>query len=316
MLQDFCPMKINQKNMKTGLFAIILFAGISFLSSCTSTETEEGDDLTTEASAKEDNLNQAQQVLYSMPSPFELASLLKNSGATFNKDLINSPDNVSNYTTSKSRALNLGIYGADLSYASIFGQTQEALKYLSCVKALTADLGISGAFDPETMNRIDKTMGKKDETERDDELQQIVSEAYLTANAFLKDNERAKTASLILAGGWVEGLYIAASLSGKTEKNQDLLMMMAEQKFSLENLVALLEEYEEDQHVAEVLKDMNELMALYNKIEESSTSAVNVNTDTVKNVTEIGGDAIVSLSPELAAEIAAKITAIRNTYIQ
>lgn len=301
--------------MKTGSIAIVLFMAVSFFWACTSTETEETSETSTVDSEKEE-LNQAQQVLYSMPSPFELASLLKNSGATFNKELINSPDNVSKYTTSKSRALNLGIYGADLSYASIFGQTQEAMKYLQCVKGLTESLGISAAFDTETMNRIDKSMAKKDERERDDELQQIVSEAYLTANAFLKDNERAKTASLILAGGWVEGLYIAASLSKNTDKNQDLIVMMAEQKFSLENLVALLEAYEEDQQVAEVLKDMNELMALYNKIEESSSAAVEVSTDTVKNITEIGGDAVVTLTPELAVEISAKISAIRNAYIQ
>lgn len=308
-------MKFNDKFMKTSSIAVILIALMSFFSACSSSDNEETSETTKVADEKED-LNQAQQVLYSMPSPFELASLLKNSGATFNKELINSPENVAKYTTSKSRALNLGIYGADLSYASIFAQTQEALKYLNCVKKLTEDLGISAAFDSETMNRVNKTMEKKNDQERDDELQQIVSEAYLTANAFLKDNERAKTASLILAGGWVEGLYIAASLSNKTEKNQDLLLMIAEQKFSLENLVALLEAYEEDQQVAEVLKDMNELMALYNKIEESATASVEVSTDTVKNVTEIGGDAMVSITPELAGEISAKISAIRNMYVQ
>lgn len=306
-------MKFNHATMRTLSLAIAFFTGISLFTSCTSSEPEVTEATTTESQV---DLNQAQQVLYSMPSPFELASLLKNSGATFNSELINSPDNVAKYTTSKSRALNLGIYGADLSYASIFGQTQEAMKYLNCVKKLTEDLGISSAFDSETMNRIDKTMAKKNEQERDDELQQIVSEAYLTANAFLKDNERAKTASLILAGGWVEGLYIAASLSKKTEQNQDLMLMMAEQKFSLENLVSLLEAYEEDQQVAEVLKDMNELMAIYNKIEESQSAAVSVNTDTVSNVTEIGGDAVVSITPEIASEIAAKVTAIRTAYIQ
>lgn len=302
--------------MKTVVYTTLAVAVLSFFSACSSSDTTENSTEEIGETTEKEDLNQAQQVLYSMPSPFELASLLKNSGASFNKELINSPENASKYTTSKSRALNLGIYGADLSYASIFGQTQEAMKYLQCVKKLTEDLGIATAFDSETMNRIDKTMAKKDEKERDDELQQIVSEAYLTANAFLKDNERAKTASLILAGGWVEGLYIAASLSKKTEKNQELLLMMAEQKFSLENLTALLESYQDDPQVAEVLKDMNELMTIYNKIEESATAVVEVKTDTVQNVTEIGGDAVVSLTPRLAAEISDKITAIRNAYVQ
>ncbi len=305
-------MKTNKKLFGRISIAIILIGGISFITACSS-EPEKTEETTT---PEKEELNQAQQVLYSMPSPFELASLLKNSGATFNKELINSPDNVSKYTTSKSRALNLGIYGADLSYASIFAQTQEALKYLNCVKKLTEDLGISQAFNSETMDRVNKTMQKKNDTERDDELQQIVSEAYLTANAFLKDNERAKTASLILAGGWVEGLYIAASLSKKAEKNTDLLNMIAEQKFSLENLVALLEAYQDDQQVAEVLKDMNELMAIYSKVEESATATVEVKTDTATNVTEVGGDSGLSLSPESASEITSKIVVIRNMYVQ
>ncbi len=310
-------MKLNLHHMKTGFYSLLLFAGITFFPACSSTENQDSNEAPPPASSPDkEDLNQAQQVLYSMPSPFELASLIKNSGATFSKELINSPESVSKYTTSKSRALNLGIYGADLSYASIFGQTQEAMKYLQCVKSITEALGISASFDSETMKRIDKTMAKKDEKDRDDELQEIVSEAYLTANAFLKDNERTKTASLILAGGWVEGLFIASSLSRKTEKNKDLLMMIAEQKFSLENLVSLLEAYEEDQQVAEVLKDMNELLTIYNKVEESTSAAVKVSTDTVKNVTEIGGDAIVSITPELAAEISAKISSIRNMYIQ
>jgi hypothetical protein len=290
-----------------------LISGICLFSSCASEpEPTAQPELTTE---KED-LNQAQQVLYSMPYPFELASLLKNSGATFNKELINAPENVSKYTTSKSRALNLGIYGGDLSYASIFGQTQEALKYLQAVKSLTEALGISSAFDNETMNRIDKSMQKKKEQERDDDLQQIVSEAYLTANAFLKDNDRAKIASLILAGGWVEGLYIASSLSKASAKNEELLNMIAEQKFSLENLISLLQSYGDDPQVAEVLKDMNELIAIYNKIDETAEATVSVKTDASKNVTEIGGDSGVSISPEVANEIFAKVSSIRNSYVQ
>ncbi len=70
-----------------------------------------------------DNINQAKQIFYSMPSPLETAMLVKSAGAPYNEDLLNSTDNAGNYTTNRSMALNLGIYTCDLSFASLYDQT-------------------------------------------------------------------------------------------------------------------------------------------------------------------------------------------------
>ncbi|PKP20943.1 MAG: hypothetical protein CVU05_07940 [Bacteroidetes bacterium HGW-Bacteroidetes-21] len=56
-----------------------------------------------------DEFNKAKQVFYSLPSPIETAMLLKRAGAKFNPQFLNKVENLANYTTNRSMALNLGV---------------------------------------------------------------------------------------------------------------------------------------------------------------------------------------------------------------
>lgn len=302
-----------------GRFSVSLlsftFLSIVLLIACNS-DTEKQETVTEPVIEDSKELNKAQQVFYMLPSPFELASLLKSSGATYNKGILNTKENLSKYTTAQSKAINLGVYGADLSYSSIFKQTQAATEFIVCVRQLTEELGISSAFDASQMKRLESMKGN------DDSLQQIVAEAYMIANIYLKDNERSKIASLILVGGWVEGLYIATSLANTGSKNQDLKSMIAEQQLSLDNLVSLLESYEDRQDIDNLLKDLTELKTIYEKTGEvetaQATASVNVEvkTDGNKNITVIGDSEAMTLTDEQLAAITAKVDAIRKSYVQ
>ena len=251
--------------------------------------------------------NKPQQIFYSLPSPFELASMLRNSGASFNKDILNSPENISNYSTSSVKAFNLGVYGADLSYASIYSQTQNSMEFLNCVKKLSDDLGISAAFDPKSMERMEANKGN------DDSLQQIVSEGYLIANSFLKQNDREDLSTFVLAGGFLEGVYIATQLIKTDSENEELLMMIADQKFAIENLVALLEKYD-DTSVADMKKDFNELNTLFSEL-EINIGEQEFKIDAKNNTTVIGGGDRTMISDEQLLTITTKVESIRNKYV-
>lgn len=283
----------------------IISISILLVTSCSSPKPDYENE-TVATDVEEDNM--AQQVFYSLPSPFELASLLRNSGATFNKDILNSPENLPKYTTSSSKATNLGIYGADLSYASIFGQTQASMSYLTCVKGLTDDLGISSAFNKESMTRLEQNKSN------DDSLQQIVAEAYLIANSYLKDNDRVNMATFILAGGLIEGLYIATKLAENSNAKDDLNEMVADQKFSIENLVAMLEGYEGDD-AAFLLVEFKALMEVYNQVQENADAKTDVQTDAKSSTTVIGGDDELSITSEQVKAIGEKVAAIRTKLI-
>src|SRR6185312_6941072 len=79
--------------------------------------------------------------MFSIPSPLQTAMLIQGAGAGYDKSILNSKENLSQYATDYSKALNLGIYGADLGYVSMYSKTQDALGYLTSVKKLSDELG-------------------------------------------------------------------------------------------------------------------------------------------------------------------------------
>lgn len=286
------------------------FAAAIIITACGSSadnDTITGNDSSGVTSQVKDT--KAQNVFYSIPSPIETTSLLKGAGAKYNVKYLNPPDNVDKYSTVTAKALNLGVYGSDLSFTSIFDQTQESMLYLRCTNKLAGSLGISGAFDEKTTGRIESNM------ENRDSLLAIISDSYWTADAYLKDNGQPGVSALIIAGGWIEGLYIACQIANDT-KNEDISTRIGEQKLSLNNLVALLEEQKTNHAgINEILGPMNELKKIFDAI-EVKTADTEVSTDKEKGVTTVGNGASFKLTPEQLKLIADKATSIRNNIIK
>ena len=61
------------------------------------------------------------------------------------------------YTTSDAQAINLGIYGADLSYATIFEENATSLEYLAAIKSLSAELGVDDVLKRRVMDEVKPT---------------------------------------------------------------------------------------------------------------------------------------------------------------
>jgi len=262
---------------------------------------------TTDASKTKDT--KAQNVFYSIPSPVETTSLLKAAGAKYNKSYLNPIENLSKYESVKAKALNLGVYGSDLSFTSMFDQTQESMLYLRCTNTLASKLGISGAFDEKTTERIEANMNNRDS------LLGIISDSYWTADAYLKDNGQPGVSALIIAGGWIEGLYIATQIA-LTTKSEAITTRIGEQKLSLENLIALLESHKsENEGISEVMKSLVELKQIYDTI-NGAAGETTVSTDKEKGVTTIGNGSSYSINADQLKQITEKAKEIRNKIIQ
>ncbi|MCW3086309.1 MAG: hypothetical protein JWP12_3675 [Bacteroidetes bacterium] len=289
----------------------ILIALAATVSSCGSTASDNENVAGTDTAA---NVNsgkdtKAQNVFYSIPSPIETTSLLKAAGAKYNASYLNPIENVSKYSTAASRALNLGIYGSDLSFTSIFDQTQESMLYLRCTNKLATSLGISGAFDESTTSRIESNL------ENRDSLLTIISDSYWNADSYLKENGQPGVSALIIAGGWIEGLYIATKIAGDT-KNADIVTRIGEQKLSLDNLVALLESYKSSNDgVNDMYNQFSELKKIYDTI-PAKPSETTTSTDKKSGVTTIGNNSSYILTPEQLKAITDKANQIRNKIIQ
>lgn len=249
------------------------------------------------------------QIFYSMPSPLETALLLKRSGAVYNEEYLNSIDNVSRYSTIRSMALNLGIYSTDLSYASLFDQTQSTIMYMTASKKMAEGLGILNAIDEQTIQRLEENVNNREV------IMETISETFLNTNSILEEDDRVAIGSIILVGGWIEGIYIATSLVDDPSKSDnELIDRIVDQKFSLESVLNLLTQNIENDDVKNVYQDVLELQKIYEEV-QISVSEVEVVPDKATNVTTLRSKNIASVSPEVFTKLKTKVKEIRSKYV-
>ena len=294
--------------MKRNYFLIAPLAASLLLVSC-GDKTESGEDVSAVDTTKtETQAEQVTETFFQVPSPGEMLTFIKMVGGKNNKNtsFLNSPDNQKNYTDNKLKSLNFGLYSCDLSYCSIFEIGSEALKYFKTVKQLGDQIGVSSAIKPEILKRLEGNLGNPDS------LSVITDDVYFSSFQTLEDGKQGPTLSLVVAGGWLESLFIATSLS-KYEPNSPVVERLADQKYTLDNLVEFLKKYEKDDaNVAAVVKDFTDLQAEFNKIGEKDASAAKASGD--KGKTILGGGKELVLSAEQYNAIVTKIKAIRNSY--
>jgi len=256
----------------------------------------------------DENANKVQEIFYAVPSPMEMASILKKTGASYDMNLLNDVKNVNEYTTSRSQALNLGIYGADLSYASIFNQNQESIIYLSCTKKLAEKLGVTKAFNDSAIERMEANI------ENRDSLLNIVSETYYMLDAYLKENDRDHISAMVIAAGWVEGLYLSTQIAEKNESREEkLITRIAEQKLSLENLINLVDAYNSTGQLDDIAKDLKTIHNAYEDVTYTKGNAEEGNTESGTPI--LGSKTSISMSEETLQKITEVVAEIRARYV-
>ena len=171
--------------------------------------------------------------IFCIPSPFQINLFLSKIKIAEDESLVNSPINISNYSSSVKKAINIGVYGADLGYLRLFPNTQNLNQYLLAIKQLASELNINEAYNKELLTKIEKNLNNNDS------LFIYFSALYQHADAFLKENSRQQTSALIIAGGWVESFFLLTQLYKKTGKNE-LYSFISQQKYALENIIKLL----------------------------------------------------------------------------
>jgi len=200
--------------------------------------------------------------LFSIPSPIQISKLVKELGIPYDKGILNSTDNFSNYSSTFSQALNLGIYGADLGYLNMYDQLPDAAVYFGVVKVLSKELGILSSIDPDLINRFETNKENKDS------VLKIVSNMYRNADTYLMNNERNEIGIIILAGGWVESIHFLTKIA-EEGKNQTIINRIAEQKYPLENLIELMRPFygKQSDEYDTLLEKLVELASVFDNIE-------------------------------------------------
>ncbi len=256
------------------------------------------------------SVNEAKEVFYSLPSPLETAMLVKSAGAGYDEELLNPVDNATKYSTNKSMALNLGIYTCDLSFASLYDQTQASIDYMNAAKKMADGLGILDAISQESIDRLEENINNRDV------IMDIISETFMNSSSYLEENDRTAIAAIVLVGGWIEGLYLATQLVPDTAnlETNKLVQRIVDQKLSLNIILRLLANNKDNPDVQAVMKDVEALKAIYDKISMTASEKVTTSTDQ-NDVTTIESSSSYKITPEVFKELKEKVKEIRNNYI-
>ena len=254
------------------------------------------------------DINRSQQVFYALPSPIETAHLIQSAGVSYNMDLSNPVDNAEKYSTTMKKALNFGVYGADLSYASLFNQTQTTIQFMATEKKIAEELGIYDFVDADVAEHIESIINDRDS------VMEILADGFTNASDCLKDAGRAEVAALIVAGGWIEGLYLATQLAGLSADNSRLIDLVIDQRLSLTILIKLLDNYKTLPNVSTVYDWLIDLQSTYDKV-KATTSETKVETG-ADGKTTFAAETKVEVNDKIFNAICQKADSIRSLIVE
>jgi hypothetical protein len=247
-----------------------------------------------------DTMGEGLPIFYNMYLSVEMTSLFQSSGAVYRQELLNAPENMPDYVTSSKKALNLGVYAVDLSYAKVGEQLETAGKYFDAMQRMAEELGIPSDYFKNTAERFDRNIDNKDS------LIKIANEVYMASDNYLRENERYAASAQIILGGWVEAIYIACHVATST-KDIEIIERLAEQRSSLANVISMLNDYSNDIDIKQNLYRLKQLQPLFDSFVVDVESGFNPASAEGKRMLQ---GYVVKIN-----EISKQITQIRNEII-
>jgi len=294
-------------------FIAMLFAAlcVGLFNGCGNGEQNENqiDEQVEDTSMNNSNLIKIDNHLFSIPSPYQVAILIKNMNFDYNKEYLNPYNRSHSYITNFKKALNLGVYGANLGYLTMYEQSSESVQYFSVIKILMQEMNIESTFNKDLFKRIETNIGNKDS------MLNLVSHSYRDVDQYLKDNNRNEVGVLILTGGWIESLYLMTNLAA-IKSNDELLRRIGEQKYPLDNLIKILSPYYNiSEEYATIIDGLIDLAYEYDGVDISYTF-VPPTVEPDKKLTTINSTSELVMSEQQQKAITEKITEIRKKIVE
>lgn len=291
-------------------FTFFLIAG-SGLVGCSDSQPDIDVDVEETALIDTVQSNDEPIITHSVPTPNDLFEIIKAVGGELNMNLINPLENKDKYVDLKSKALNFGVYSADLGYMSCFDNGIEFLKYTKAVEDLAGDLGISEVFDKTLLDRVEKN------EENYDSLFNISNETYYQSYAYLEENKKGQELSLIIIGGYIESVYIISNLVENFEDNLEIIEKIGDQNLVLGQIIDFCAQYADIEAVSEALSDMIKLQNVFEEhmefipAAESAESASNSN-----GIATISSKGSYKMNQATFDAVVKEITVLRNKITQ
>jgi len=259
---------------------LIMTAAVFMMFSCKS-----GNRQSTQDEAISDSLNKTllateiREVIYPLPTPFEMTKMLNDIGATYSPKNMNPASRVERYNTETSKAINLGVYGADLSYASTYQQQQDIQVYLNAIKTLADQLGITYDYTQLLSEEYKEKFNNKDS------LTSIVTNTIYNTYQYLDQKSNPDLAATMITGMWVELMYIATNISSDSYNFTGLVNIISKQKTSYEKVMELLATRNSNSDIKSLESKLQVLKPVFDKVDTGlSEQDYNLILQTIRSV--------------------------------
>ncbi len=294
--------------MKRVYFFLAYFILILFLLvSCKNVKRDENENSTANESELlegVEDISESISVFYLFPSPVEILERFKRTDMQYVPDVCNSVENAENYLTSKSKALNLGIYVTDLAYSSLMGRTSEALKYPEVIQSLSADIGISNESFISLIKRIQESISQKDS------LLEISNDLYFSMIEYLEVGGQLATVAEISSGAYIESLYIALNSIVVYSDDNPLVKQIIDMKYPFENLLEQAEISNSNESSNVLIEYLNQVKLIFNDLDTDQSETII--SENEEGEISIAGGASISMNEDNFIEMKKMLNQIRN----
>ncbi len=242
----------------------VLVLGLATLGSCKG-RAEKKEQKIVELSQVKTIENEIEKNVYPLPTSAEVIRMLQDLEVGYIIGISNPVENSRKYFTSAKRALNVGAYGADLSYATLYNVQQEVINYLDAIRSLAAELNMSKIYDESLYEKIKTNFDNRDK------LVDILTDAFNKTYAYLSDNDQQALALLVVGGAWVEGMYLTTHVSEAAYQNANFSKVLLEQKKSFDLYLDIVKQYLNDPGLKDFVDKLEPMKKVYAGLDTSLT---------------------------------------------
>jgi len=254
-------MKTDKSFLRKSIVIFITGIIVIALTNCTGKNSEPVDASGAKIN-KEELEKTVRDVVYPLPSSFEVINMINKIEASYVIGITNPVANVDKYFTDKDQALNLGVYSADLSYAATYNMKQDVMNFMDASQELVVQLDITNAFSKDFVDKVELNIDNKDT------LVSLISNSFYDTYSYLVKNNKEDLSLLVLAGSWVEAMYISCNITETVYNNPDIVNVILHQKNSLEKLINLLIPHNNHETIKSILNELKPIKDVYDSIDE------------------------------------------------
>jgi len=219
--------------------------------------------------------NQIEANVYPLPTSAAVIKMLTELEVGYIIGISNPVTKTKKYFSSTTRAINLGVYGADLSYTTLYNIQQEVINYLNAIRSLSNELNMSKIYNEELYEKIKVNFDNRDE------LVKILTGAFNDTYSYLSENDQQPLALLVVGGAWVEGMFLITHVSEAAYQVAGISRVLLEQKKSFELFLEITQPYASDPSVSDFVKLLDPVKKAYEGIGTSLTD------QNIKDITKV-----------------------------